>query len=84
MKKKLISVYMLFFPMFVCLLACSSNQKNLKPSEGYINVKGGKVWYKGDDSDGWHRGYGAGVYFAPLEQRYALNILLGHSKEEAG
>ena len=42
----------------------------------------GKVWYKGSDDGGWHRGYGAGFYFAPLEQRYALNVLFGHSAEE--
>lgn len=42
----------------------------------------GKVWYRGSDNGGWHHGYGAGFYFAPIEQRYALNVLFGHSAEE--
>ncbi|KAA9345667.1 BamA/TamA family outer membrane protein [Adhaeribacter soli] len=43
----------------------------------------GKVWYRGTDGEGWHRGYGAGFYIAPVEERYALSVLFGHSKEEA-
>ncbi len=42
----------------------------------------GKVWFKGTDNGGWHHGYGAGFYVAPLEERYALNVLFGHSAEE--
>jgi hypothetical protein len=42
----------------------------------------GKVWYQGNDTGGWHRGYGTGFYVAPLEQRYALNFLFGFSEEE--
>jgi hypothetical protein len=42
----------------------------------------GKVWYKGSDEGNWHRGYGTGFYIAPLEQRYALNVLFGFSEEE--
>ncbi|MBK0402655.1 hypothetical protein I5M27_06640 [Adhaeribacter sp. BT258] len=43
----------------------------------------GKVWYKGSDEGGLHKGYGAGFYIAPIEHRYALNVLFGHSAEEA-
>ncbi|HSI90844.1 MAG TPA: hypothetical protein VK927_06970, partial [Adhaeribacter sp.] len=42
----------------------------------------GQVWYQGIAEGGWHRGYGAGFYIAPLEERYALTLLLGHSREE--
>lgn len=43
----------------------------------------GKVWYRGTDNGTWHRGYGAGFYIAPVEERYALSVLFAHSKEEA-
>jgi outer membrane protein assembly factor BamA len=33
---------------------------------------------------GWHVGYGAGFYFVPLRERFAIQISAGFSDEESG
>ncbi len=33
---------------------------------------------------GWHQGYGAGIYFVPLRDRFAIQLSMGFSKEESG
>ena len=33
---------------------------------------------------GWHQGYGAGIYFVPLRERFAIQISMGFSNEESG
>ena len=37
---------LLFLIFFILIEFACSNQKKLHPSEGFINVKGGKVWYR--------------------------------------
>ncbi len=43
----------------------------------------GKVWYKGDDTGGWHSGYGGGFYVAPVAERFTFSFLIQQSKEES-
>jgi outer membrane protein assembly factor BamA len=33
---------------------------------------------------GWHMGYGAGIYFVPLRERFTLQVSMGFSDEESG
>ncbi|MDH3651991.1 MAG: hypothetical protein OEQ53_20055, partial [Saprospiraceae bacterium] len=44
----------------------------------------GRVYYDKETSNTWHVGYGAGVYFVPLRERFALNLSMAFSKEESG
>ena len=46
----------------------------------------GRVFDAGDTSGdkSWHTGYGAGIYFVPLKERFALQISMGFSDEESG
>ncbi len=41
----------------------------------------GRVWLDDEDSDKWHQGYGAGVWFAPFNFT-SLNLQYEHSKED--
>jgi len=43
----------------------------------------GKVWLEGDDSGGWHSGYGGGIYLAPLKREYLFSLMLESSVEES-
>jgi hypothetical protein len=43
----------------------------------------GKVWFEGDDTGGWHSGYGGGFYVAPLKRDYLLSIMLESSSDES-
>jgi hemolysin activation/secretion protein len=36
------------------------------------------------DDPGWHQGYGAGIFFVPLRERFTLQLSLGFSNEESG
>ncbi len=47
-------------------------------------VDQGRVYYKGETSNTWHVGYGAGIYFVPLRERFALNLSMAFSEEESG
>ena len=40
----------------------------------------GRVWRKGENSDVWHQGYGAGLYFAPASLT-VFRFVMGHSNE---
>ena len=40
----------------------------------------GRVWIKNDQSNKWHNGLGAGIYFAPASL-IAFNFVMGHSSE---
>ena len=42
----------------------------------------GKVWYEGTESRTWHKGYGGGVYIAPVSKDYAFKLLFTTSEEE--
>ena len=42
----------------------------------------GRVFEDGDSSDQWHRGYGGGVWFAPLARTNAIRLTVAHSEEE--
>ena len=33
---------------------------------------------------GWHQGYGAGIYFVPLRDRFTIQVSMGFSNEESG
>jgi outer membrane protein assembly factor BamA len=33
---------------------------------------------------GWHQGYGAGIYFVPIRERFTIQFGLGFSDEESG
>jgi outer membrane protein assembly factor BamA len=41
----------------------------------------GRVWFENEISNTWHRGYGGGLWFAPLDAA-VFAIELGSSKEE--
>lgn len=41
----------------------------------------GRVWFENETSNTWHRGYGGGIWFAPLDAA-VFAIELGSSKEE--
>ncbi|WP_303311283.1 hypothetical protein [Hymenobacter sp. BT730] len=43
----------------------------------------GRVYYKGDSPGGWHTGYGAGFYVAPVAEQLALSISYQVSDEES-
>jgi outer membrane protein assembly factor BamA len=45
---------------------------------GFYDV--GRVWQKGESSDKWHTGTGAGLYYSPI-QKAVLKITAGHSEE---
>jgi hypothetical protein len=51
---------------------------------GQLGVTGffdtGRVWIKGEDSNTWHNGTGAGIYFAPASLT-VIQIIAGHSNE---
>ncbi len=32
----------------------------------------------------WHLGFGGGIYFAPIRERFVFNLLLGYSEEDRG
>ena len=40
----------------------------------------GRVWKKGEQSNVWHQGYGAGIYFAPASL-VVIRAIAGYSKE---
>ncbi|WP_020529891.1 BamA/TamA family outer membrane protein [Flexithrix dorotheae] len=44
----------------------------------------GRVWAETDpeSADYWHRGYGAGFYFVPFKEQFALQLSAGRSREE--
>lgn len=44
----------------------------------------GRVYYKGNSPGGWHDGYGAGFYIAPVTDQLALSISYQHSREQSG
>jgi hypothetical protein len=50
---------------------------------GFFDV--GQVWSdgKGDASQYWHKGYGAGFYVTPFKEQFALNVSAGKSREES-
>ncbi len=41
----------------------------------------GRVWFKGENSNKWHHGFGGGVWIAPLNA-VAIGVDVGHSEEE--
>jgi outer membrane protein assembly factor BamA len=41
----------------------------------------GRVWLPGEDSQAWHRGYGGGIWVAPLKQ-IVLSVMYGVSDED--
>ncbi|MBO0356779.1 hypothetical protein J0X19_02380 [Hymenobacter sp. BT186] len=41
----------------------------------------GRVYYKGSSPGGWHEGYGAGFYLAPVSDQYALSFSYQQSPE---
>jgi hypothetical protein len=47
---------------------------------GFYDV--GKVWYEGSSEGGWHAGYGAGFYIAPLSRDYLFTVMFESSAEE--
>lgn len=44
----------------------------------------GKVIVDESSSNIWHSGYGAGLYFVPVKERYVFNFMFGFSPEESG
>ncbi|WP_375435160.1 hypothetical protein [uncultured Hymenobacter sp.] len=44
----------------------------------------GRVYYKGASPGGWHDGYGAGFYLAPVTDQLALSVSYQVSPEESG
>ncbi|QNH60699.1 hypothetical protein [Hymenobacter sediminicola] len=44
----------------------------------------GRVYYKGSSPGGWHDGYGAGFYLAPVTDQLALSVSYQLSDEESG
>ncbi|WP_156109417.1 hypothetical protein [Hymenobacter sp. APR13] len=44
----------------------------------------GRVYYKGSSPGGWHDGYGAGFYLAPVTDQLALSVSYQISPEESG
>ncbi|MCW8819113.1 MAG: outer membrane protein assembly factor [Ignavibacteriaceae bacterium] len=43
----------------------------------------GRVYYDGDASGGWHTGYGGGLWFGFIENRYALSVAYGRGVDSA-
>jgi hypothetical protein len=41
----------------------------------------GRVYYQGGSPGGWHAGYGAGFYLAPVVETLALNVSYQKSVE---
>ena len=41
----------------------------------------GRVYYKGSSPGGWHEGYGAGFYIAPVSDQLALSVSYQKSVE---
>ena len=44
----------------------------------------GRVDIPGESTDIWHYGYGAGIYYVPLRERFALQLSAAFSEEESG
>ena len=44
----------------------------------------GRVYYQGGSPGGWHDGYGAGFYLAPVTDQLALSVSYQLSDEESG
>jgi len=40
----------------------------------------GRVWYKKEESNAWHYGYGGGIYFSPANL-LLITLTVGASKE---
>lgn len=45
---------------------------------GFFDV--GRIWYKNEDSDRWHKGFGGGLWFTPFNLT-VLSLEAGHSRE---
>ncbi|MBC6991957.1 hypothetical protein [Hymenobacter sp. BT491] len=41
----------------------------------------GRVYFRGNSPGGWHEGYGAGFFLAPVSDQYALSVSYQKSKE---
>jgi hypothetical protein len=41
----------------------------------------GRVWLKGEDSDKWHRGYGAGIILVPMNKTF-ISVQYGISEDD--
>lgn len=58
---------------------------NLYLVKGSIGILGfhdvGRVWSDGEHSSTWHRGYGEGIWFAPLD-KWVIALTLTNSSEE--
>ena len=48
-----------------------------------LGADGGRVWLDGEDSDEWHAGYGAGIFFAPFRRLMMFEIGYGKSDENS-
>ena len=44
----------------------------------------GKILLKEEDSKIWHQGYGIGLYFVPLKERFSFHLSTAFSSEESG
>jgi hypothetical protein len=44
----------------------------------------GRVFDDADINDNVHQGYGAGIYFVPVSEKFAINITAAFSEEESG
>lgn len=44
----------------------------------------GRVFDSSDTSDKWHQGYGAGIYFVPISEKFTINMTAAFSEEESG
>jgi hypothetical protein len=44
----------------------------------------GRVWLEGEDSDRWHRGFGAGLYFASPEGRSSVSLAVSRAEGRTG
>ncbi|MDX1476233.1 MAG: hypothetical protein R3301_00960 [Saprospiraceae bacterium] len=44
----------------------------------------GRVYVNGESSNKWHSGYGVGIYYVPLRERFALRLSAAFSEEESG
>ncbi|MBX2814554.1 MAG: BamA/TamA family outer membrane protein [Saprospiraceae bacterium] len=49
---------------------------------GFVDL--GKVYARGEVSDKLHVGYGVGVYFVPLRERFSINVSVAFSEEDSG
>jgi hypothetical protein len=47
-----------------------------------LGADAGRVWLDGEDSDKWHPGYGAGIFFAPFKRLMLFEIGFGKSDEK--